>query len=514
MSEKDKTSPATTSNAYDAMAPRWAVIDALLGGTEAMRAAGEAYLPRHEEETEKGYQARLASAVLLNMVEQTLNSLAGKPFCDPIKLNEDVPKRIEDEILPDVDLQGNKLDVFARSWFRESLSKAFAHVLIDMPKPVASPDGRPRTLADDRKEKVRPYWVLIKPECLLFCRSEVRDGAEVLLHVRIAETYTEQDGFTEVEKQRIRVLEPGMVQLWGPTKEKRNGKAVWKMMEEWNTGLPYIPLVTFYADRQDTCYGKPPLLDLAWLNVTHWQSTAEQRHILTVSRFPILACSGTTPEDMDKPIVVGPNKVLYNPDPAGRFYYVEHTGAAITAGRTDLQDLEQQMANYGAEFLKEKPGGQTATARALDSAEATTALGAMVMVFEDALAQALDITAEWMKLSQTGGTVELSKEYDIEEADAAGMDTLTKARAARDISRKTYLNALRLRDVLPEDFDEDEDLAELQEEASQTLGASSLDLNPGDPGNPPPGEGDQNPPPPKPGEQPPPPPPPAKGAGK
>ncbi len=455
------------------MFPRWRLIETLLGGTEAMREAGELYLPRHQEETDKGYQERLASAVLLNMVERTLDTLSGKPFSEPIRLNEDVPQVIKEIILPDVDLQGNNLDVFARQWFREGLAKAFCHVLVDTPRPAPREDGKPRTLEDDRREGLRPYWVLIKPENLIFARAEVVNGVEVLQHLRIVEHYAEQDGFAEVYRRRIRVLEPGLVQLWEPAEKQ---KEEWVLVEEWETGLNYIPLVTFYASRQGFMLGKPPLLDLAHLNVAHWQSASDQRHILTVSRFPILACSGATGEDSD-PVVVGPNKVLYNPDPAGRFYYVEHTGQAIAAGRADLQDLEEQMANYGAEFLKRRPGNQTATARALDSAEAVSSLSAMVGVFEDALAQALDITADWLRLGQGGGTVELVKDYKLEETDTSGLQALQAARERRDISRKTYLNALRLRGVLPEDFDAEEDWEELMEEVSEATGRAGLDLD-------------------------------------
>jgi len=32
---------------------------------------------------------------------------------------------------------------------------------------------------------------------------------------------------------------------------------------------------------------KPPLLDLAWLNVEHWQSASDQSNILHVARVPI-----------------------------------------------------------------------------------------------------------------------------------------------------------------------------------------------------------------------------------
>lgn len=488
--EKDPKSPATTSGAYDTMAPRWHVIETLLGGTEAMRSAGETYLPKHTEELEEGYQERLQVSVLLNMVEQTLDTLSGKPFGEPIQVGDDVPAAIREQILGDVDLQGNNLDVFARRWFREGMAKAFSHVLVDFPRPMPREDGRPRTLADDRAEGLRPYWVLIKPECLLFARTEVVDGAEVLQHVRILEHYTEQNGFAEVQKVRIRVMEPGLVQLWEPSERTNNQKVVWEKVDEWQTGLNQVPLVTFYADRQGPMLGKPPLLDLAWLNVTHWQTSSDQRHILTVTRFPILACSGARGEDSD-PIVVGPNKVLYNPDPHGKFYYVEHGGGAISAGRQDILDLEERMAGYGAEFLKERPGNQTATARALDSAEATSDLQAMVVTFEDALAQVLDITAEWMNLGASGGTVALFKDYGLGELNDGGLQALQAARSQRDISRKAYLTALINRGILPADFDLGEDLEQLQEEISDVMGLAGLDLDPTQGNEPTPAEGEE-----------------------
>lgn len=478
MAEKDKTSPATTSCAYDAMAPRWQVIDTLLGGTEAMRAASTAYCPQHQEETDQAYQGRLAATVLTNFVEQTLDTLAGKPFVEPIKIGEDVPERIKSEILEDVDLQGNKLDVFCSQWFRGGVAKAFCHVLVDMPKPEPRTDGQPRTLADDRREGVRPYWVMIQPEAVIFARASIVGGREVLQHVRIMETYTVQDGFAEIERQRIRVLEPGLVELWEPhPTRKKDGKPVWTKVEEYTTGLAYIPLVTFYAHRESLMYGKPPLLDLAWLNIAHWQSTADQRHVLTVARFPILACSGASREDSD-PITVGPNRVLYNADAQGKFYYVEHTGAAIEAGRNDLKDLEEACAQYGAQFLQSKPGDTTATKTAVDEAASSSDLARIAGVFEDAVAQALSITAEWMKLGDKGGHVEVVKQFDLEEQEANALDALATARQNRDISRKTYLDALMRAGYLPPDFDADVDAEVLLEEQDTMLARAGFNLDP------------------------------------
>jgi hypothetical protein len=38
--------------------------------------------------------------------------------------------------------------------------------------------------------------------------------------------------------------------------------------------------------------GEPPLLDLAYLNVKHWQSQSDQDNILHIARVPILALIG------------------------------------------------------------------------------------------------------------------------------------------------------------------------------------------------------------------------------
>ena len=486
MSKKDPASPATTSIAYDAMLPKWELVETLLAGTDALRAAGETFTPRHEAETQINYDFRLAQTVLLNMVEETLGQLAAKPFSEPIKVGDDVPVAIrgnDDDngrggLLYDIDLQGNNLDVFAQEWFREGMAKAFCHVLVDMPKPQETADDKPRTLADDRKERMRPYWNLIKPECILFARAEIVDGKEVLKHIRIIESYTVADRFAEVQKVRIRVLEPGLVELWEPHPTKKKDRLpIWEMVDTWGTGLEVIPLVTFYTNRTGFMMGKPPLMDLVHLNLAHWNSTSDQINILRVSRFPMLACSGAAKDDSD-PIAIGPHSVLYNPDAQGKFYYVEHTGAAIEQGRKDLEDRETQMAMYGKQFLREKPGNETATGKAIDSAESNSDLAAWVGLFEDAVAQALDLTAEWMKLTEEGGSVSVVKNFNQDADDAEGFAAIQAARDKRDLSRETLLKAMVARGFLPDDFNIEEENERLLEEQDTALARAGFDLDP------------------------------------
>lgn len=448
--KKDKDSPATTSAAWDEMIPTWEMIETLLEGTEAMRAAGTTYLPPHEGESDPNYHDRLNGAVLFNMTELTLDTLVGRPFSDPVR-PKDVPSRIT-TLLDNVDLQGNNLDTFCRLWFREGMAKAFAHVLVDAPD-ISEEGGNQRTLETDRRENRRPYWVLVKPENLIFAHAENVDGQEVLTHLRIREVVSVQDGFAEVFTERIRVLEPGSFQIWERTKSKRK-KEEWRITRRGETGLDVIPLVTFYANRKGLMLGKSPLEDLAHMNIRHWQSSSDQNNVLTVARFPILAVSGA--HDPSGSMLIGPRQILGTKDPQGRFYYVEHEGNAIEAGRRDLLDLEEAMGSYGAEFLRRKPGNPTATARALDSSEATSPLQDHTHRFTDAVNKAMGLTALWLNLDG-GGEVEISTDFGPEVLEAADLETLHASWRDGALTTVDYLTELKRRGMLADDFEVTDD---------------------------------------------------------
>lgn len=480
---KDPNSPATTSLAYDVMSPLWAKIGSVLGGTETMRAAGNRYLPPHTGETSERYMNRLESAILWNATELTLNSWVGAPFSDPLQL-EGPTEQFKD----DIDLQGTDVNTFAQQWFREGISKGYSHVLVDHPIPGPGP----RTLADDRADGARPYWVHVEPERLIAARALTINGHEVLVHARILELEAQPNGFAEILVKRIREYNVRStedqlgtvvtVRLWQFDPDAKKPELEWRPLgDEQPIDLPIIPLVTFYADRQGFMLAKPPLLDLVNLNIRHWQSTSDQISILTVARFPILAASGVqvaSPIEDDladlsgNQSVIGPYTMLTSTDPNGKYYYVEHRGQAIEAGAKDLAELEDKMVSYGAEFLKRKPDRQTATARALDSAEAMSALQAMAMRFNSAAQQVLLLTAMWLK-QEDEGTFEVTTDFAPDSINKPDLDALLNARKLRDISRESYLRELQRRGVLHDKFDPDADATELEGEASAFMTGDS-----------------------------------------
>jgi hypothetical protein len=477
MPESDpRLDPSTTSSEYDAMVPKWDKIQTLLEGTAAMRAAGKKFLPRHEKETEINYQNRLQMTVLFNMTQMTLDMWVSQPFSEPVKVADDVPGEIK-KLLDDVDLQGNDVTVFSRDQLKEGLSKAYTHVLVEYPQTYGV-----NTLADQRAANLRPYWCVIKPENLIFTSKEVVAGVKVLTHARVRETQTVRDGFAERVVHRIRVFD--RYENYAPPSSSASGvtgPVVTVSLYEWQEDIKtkkgkwvqiqaptkididVIPIETFEAD----CT-KPPIEDIADLNVEHWQSKAEQRSVLTVARFPMLAASGAT--DDESSVGIGPRQLLHTTDAAGKFYYVEHSGAAIAAGRQDLLDIEEKMAGYGAHFLTKKPGNPTATAKSIDSAEETSRLQDAVVRFNDFLARLLALTAKWMGMDPAAaGSVVVGTDFGP-TIDQGGLQALVQARQLRDLGRQEFLSGLQEMGVLPKEFDFDQNDRNLESENSAFSG--------------------------------------------
>ncbi len=457
--------PATTSMAYDMMAPRLAKIEAVLGGTEVMRDAGNWLMPKHELEDNRSYNERLNSATLHNILEKTVESLVGRPFGDPVKLI-DVPDTIS-VLTRNIDLKGNNLTTFLRSVFRNGIAKGLTHVMVDMPRRRDPEEDEPvRTLEDDINENLRPYWIAIDPADLIFAERMFINGNEFLVHARIRETVIERAGFEEVVKQRIRQIDPGFVTIWELQKTTRGTKEKWVVIDAFETDFPLVPIATFYTNREDYMVAKPPMADLTDLNIQHWQNSSDQNMIMTVARFPMLA--GTGIDDDEDVMEVGPKRMLKASDPQAKFYYVEHSGAAIESGRQALLDLEEKMTIFGADYLRKRKvsGDRTATERVIDSDEETSPLEDDVTRFESFLEELFDITGIWLGIpeDEDKGRIEISRDFGPNIADLGDLEALRDARAARDISHETYLFELKRRDVLDDEFDAEENDAQLAAE--------------------------------------------------
>jgi hypothetical protein len=421
----------------EAIAECWPMITALLGGTEEMREAGKTYLPQWPNEDGGYYKKRLDTATLFPAFPRTVDVLSGKPFSRPVTWAEDVPARIQG-FFEDIDMQGTNLHSFLADVCEEAMGYGICGLLVDYP-----PVSGPKTVAEEKASGVRPYWVKICADSLLDYKSQRVNGRETFTQLRFLECVTDEEKsteFNEVMVEQVRVLDIGKWRTYRQKKDETTGETKWVLHDEGVTTLQKIPFVPVYGNRKGFMRSSPPLVELAYMNVEHWQSKSDQQTILHVARVPILFGRNLG----EGPITVGSAAAITSDAENADLKYVEHTGKAIEAGRNDLLDLEDKMRQIGAELLVIKPGRVTVAQTMAEDEAGTCALQRIVQDMEDAVDQALQLTAEWIK-EPKGGHVTIFNDFGATSLAEASAQLLLDANVAGAISTETLFNELQRR---------------------------------------------------------------------
>jgi hypothetical protein len=444
---------ATPTDAVNALNAARKLPRTLMGGTTAMRAAGVEYLPQEIAETNKAYQIRLARTFLFNGFAKTVRDMAGKVFAKPIAVGDDMPDDMAG-FAENVDLTGRNLDVFAHAVFVDALVEGISYILTDMP-PAPQTGGRPVTRAETRNR--RPWMVHVKAAQVLGWRSEERDGYEVLTQFRFIENITVPDGrFGEKSVQQVWVFSREGDSVSWETWRRDDKSGEWSPFDGGPVSIGEIPVSPVYVARTGFMAGTPPLADLAEINLSHWQSQSDQRNILHIARVPILFGSGIGDHDS---LEIGAARMVTAEDKDAKLTYVEHSGAAIGAGRDDLKDLEFQMQTQGLDLLIPRPGGQTATGAAIDQAKVNAPLTMMALALKDALEQAFGFMALYAGLDrdQAGGSLTVNTDFAVGVGADDDAAALAQAVTIKALSRATYLRELKRRGILSDSIDPDEE---------------------------------------------------------
>lgn len=442
------------------MDDQWRLAEDLLGGTIAMRAAATSRLPQWPAESDDAYKIRLSAATLYPAFERTVGVMAGKPFSRGLTFTEGTSEQMR-AWCDDVDLEGRNLHSFASDMLVEALAFGLCGILVDYP-PTTGADGRPiaRTRADDRRLGLRPYMVAIKHRQLLGWRVEKVNGAPRLTMLRLLEIGSEPDGdYGEVIVRRVRVLRPGSWELWREAAGTNGRSGGYEMESGGATTLDIVPFVPIYGRRLGFMHGVSPLLNLAHLNVKHWQSQSDQDTILHAARVPILARSGV---DESKPLVIGSGVAVDLPM-GGELKWVEHTGAAINAGRQSLLDLQEQMIQTGAELLVATPGQRSATEANNDAEANKSELLRIVESFEDSLDMGLALMSRWVRAEETAG-VSLFKDFGALTLSEASAQLVMSMQQGGLITKATAIREQQRRGVLSDDIDPQAEIEAVNEE--------------------------------------------------
>ena len=364
--------------------------------------------------------------------------LAGMLTRKPVRL-EDVADVITEQLF-DVDLQGNDLNVWTYETARKCIRYGHVGVLVDAPK--AGENGR-------------PYWTQYTPRDILGWRSEIKDGKQILTQLRLMEEITVPDGlYGEKQLQQVRVLTPGAFEI-----HQKDKKGDFVLVDEGNTSLSEIPFAVAYANRVGVLESRPPLADIAELNLKAFQVQSDLDNQLHISAVPMLAIYGF-PQSAEE-ISAGPGEAMALPESA-RAEYIEPGGNSYNAQFQRLDQIASQINELGlAAVLGQKLSAETAEAKRIDRSQGDSTMMVIAQQMQDLIDNCLSFHAQYMQQAQAGSSF-INRDFLATRLEPQEIQSLLQLYTAGTITQETLLNQLSAGEVLGDEFDVEEEVEATQ----------------------------------------------------
>jgi hypothetical protein len=198
---------------------------------------------------------------------------------------------------------------------------------------------------------------------------------------------------------------------------------------------------------------QPPLLDIANLNITHYQRQADLIHALHIAAMPTLVLEGW--DDTTGSATMGVNYAIAM-QPGNKAYYVQADATSFDAQMAELQSLEQQMSTLGVtKLFGQKFVAESAEAKRIDQAQSNSVLSIISQELESALNQAFAFAAQYVGIEPPEITID--RDFDYYRLIGQDVSVLAQLNQMGKISDAMLLEVLRRGEVLPDNINiEDE----------------------------------------------------------
>jgi hypothetical protein len=430
VTERRVTQVNDPNSAWYAMEAHWVLIEDLMQGTYGMRRKHRRYLPQEPRELDESYDNRLARSVVPPYYQRLERMLAGMLTRKPVKL-QDVSDAIREQLF-DVDMQGNDLNVWTYETARKLVRYGHIGCLVDAP----SNGGR-------------PYWCTYTPRQILGYRTEQQDGAQRLTQLRLQEVVLEDDPdskYGEKQIDQVRVLTPGQYQI-----HQRQDNGEYKVTDEGTTSLAEIPFSVAYSNRVGFMESRPPLEDIAELNLKSYQVQSDLDNQLHISAVPMLAFFGfpTSAEEVS----AGPGEALAFPAD-GKAEYIEPQGRSFDFQFKRLDQIALQINELGlSAVLGQKLSAETAESKKIDRSQGDSTMMVIAQNVQDMIDNSLKFHAEFMGQQEAAGNCTVNRDFIGARLDPTDVNALLQLYTAGTITKDTLLQQLADGEVLGDDFD-------------------------------------------------------------
>lgn len=459
---KDPDSPAWTSPAYDEAASTWEDCRDVAAGTRAVRAKTTRYLPMNPAEDPADYRERLLGTELFNAYARTVDAMTGMVFQRDPALGPDADAETKRE-WENIDGAGTHGAVFLKRLYAEGMTTGRAGILVEYPSTAPG-----LSLAEERRRRLRPYWVPIEAEQVLSWRL-ARDGAETVFTQLVIREVVEREAgaFGSVSVVRYRVYR----RLQGPPDPATGQPTIdrtlyWQVWEHPNNDVRRKPLVVLSgvlrgveaipfspfcpASDGEVWGGRPPLLDLLDVNLAHYRVTGERRYALHLTCSPVPVRTGAGVSEGNGTLAIGPTRGLDLPA-GGKFEWVSPDADWDAPSREELKMLEGRAAALGLSMLQhETRDAETAEGQRIHRAGQNATLAGTARTLKDSGERALQFHAAFAK--RAAAALEVNNDFEQIVLTPEMIDRYSAMVLAGQLSLDTMWTMLAKGHVLPDDF--------------------------------------------------------------
>lgn len=403
MQNNENRGVATQHKDYSYYWREWQKCRDVFSGQRAVHAAGELYLPRLADQTDKEYNAYVMRASFYNASWRTVAGLCGMLFRKAP--TQDLPPLLA-EYANDITLENVELEAFSKEVAYEVLETGRVGILVDFPE---NPYADQMNAADAATLKLRPYMRIYATENILNWKYRLINNVRVPCLIVLTENAVLDDGeyqeFYEKTETHYRVLsldDNGYYHIRIFTKDNQNNDVLLSDIVPQMNGAPltYIPFVCIGIDSVKLDCEEPPLIDLVDVNLSHYRTNADYEHACHFTALPTPWAAGFEPPADDngrpQPLRIGSSSAWIARDPSAKCAYLEFTGQGLGALTANLDRKERQMAVLGARMLADdKAGVEAYKTIATKQVTETSILASIAISISKGIRIALQWVADW-----------------------------------------------------------------------------------------------------------------------
>lgn len=445
--------------------PLWTTLRDIHAGTNAVKSKGEAYLRKLSAHSNDEYSAYLHRAPFYNGVRRTHEGLMGSLFRREAEhAIPEVISRLLGDKEATVTTCGRTLPELEKYAASELLLVGRFGILVDLPAGASTNPA--------------PMLSLYQAEDIFSWRTRLFQGKKIVDRIILREAYETPTSYSIERSKVIRVLKldpdanspSGLTYsqevFWYDEKnELLKSEAVTPSVRGLTLG--YIPFEFLNVDDLRPDVSTPPMLDLAMMNLEHYESSALLSHALFYAGMPTYYIAGDAddplvPNGVDQSRRVGPSSIWHigKDEKAG---LIEFTGHGLTFLENAVQDKQSQMQALGGRLITSQRRTASLTAEAYGVMEMSdqNILMCVAQTLERAITRSLrhyaalaGITLAVADLNRT--FVEVNKEFDNGELSARELRAIQSLYERGLIPLDVLYYTLRQVGVIPMEYSLDE----------------------------------------------------------